>query len=323
MANPAPKLDVPARALTKPYLVLCDTNDEQEWLATRSQGVGASEIGAIIGMDHRSSPLKLFYEKTGAVEPDDLGEIEAIKWGHRLEAVIAQAFEEETGRPVVRGRERKYSVLQSQAHPWALASLDFWTGEGGELWPLEIKNVNAFRAEDWVDGTPEYYLAQLQQQMLVTGAKRGTSAALIGGNRLIWCDIDRDEALIRKITFHGSLFWERIKQNTPPEPDGSEATLAVLKKLHPQDDGNTIELPMALAETVDEWRQVKGEIKVLEARETLLGNRLRAALGDAQNGVFPTGDRVSWKTQQVKEHTVKAGSKRPLLYHPSKAAKGK
>jgi putative phage-type endonuclease len=323
MANPAPLREVIPLAMPKPYLVLCDTNDEKEWLAARNDGIGASEIGAIIGMDHRSSPLKLFLEKTGQVEPDDLGEIEAIRWGHRLEAIIAEAFAEETGRPVIRGRERRYSVMRSKDHPWALASLDFWTGEGNELWPLEIKNVNAFRAEDWVDGTPDYYLAQLHQQMLVTGSQRGTSACLLGGNKLLWCDVDRDETLIRKITFHGSMFWERLQQRTPPDPDGSDATTAVLKKLYPQDDGSTVELPMALAEIVDEWRLVKGQIKTLEGAETLLANQIKATMGEAQSGIFPSGDRVSWKTQQVKEHVVKAGTKRPLLYHPSKASKGR
>lgn len=307
----------------KHYLVLCDTNDEQEWLATRNQGIGASEIGALIGMDRRSSPLKVFLEKTGTLEPDDLSAIEAIKWGHRLEYVIAEAFQEETGRPVLRGRERRYSVLQSRQHPWALASLDFWTGEGGELWPLEIKNVNAFLAEDWLDGTPDYYLAQLQQQMLVTGSKRGTSACLLGGNRLLWCDVDRDEVLIRKITYHGELFWQRVQQREPPEPDGSEATKEVLKRLYPQDDGSTVELPMALAEIVDEWRALKAEAKDTERRIVLLENQIKATLGTAQEGIFPSGDRVTWKTQHVREHVVKAGTKRPLLYHPSKTAKGR
>jgi putative phage-type endonuclease len=318
MAEAAKKIEQ-----AKPYLVLCDTNDEQEWLATRNQGIGASEIGALIGMDHRSSPLKLYCEKTGALEPDDLSEVEAIKWGHRLEQVIAAAFEEETGRAVLRGREGKYSVLQSKEHPWALASLDFWTGERGELWPLEIKNVNAFRAEDWLEGTPDYYLAQLQQQMLVTGATRGTSACLLGGNRLLWCDVDRDEVMIRKITYNGALFWERIVQRQPPDPDQSEATKEVLKRLYPQDDGSTVELPMELAEVVDEWRVLKGEVKDTEKRILGLENQIKATMGEAQIGRFPSGDSVSWKTQHSREYVVKAGTKRPLLYHPSKASKGR
>ncbi len=318
MANAAPKLEE-----TKPYLVLCDTNDEQEWLAQRDVGIGASEIGAILGIDHRSSPLKLYCEKTGALPPEDLSDVEAIKWGHRLEPVIAQDFQERTGRRVVRGRRGRYSTLQSVEHPWALASLDFWTGEGEEMWPLEIKNVTAFKAEDWLDGTPEYYLAQLQQQMLVTGAKRGTSAALIGGNRLVWCDVERDEQMIRKITYHGALFWQRIVQREPPDPDDSEATKEVLKRLYPQDDGSTVELPMVLADVIDEWRALKAEVKDSEARIRGLENQIKATMGEAQIGILPTGDQVSWKTQHVREHVVKAGTKRPLLYHPSKLTKGR
>lgn len=318
MASPAPLREVIQRVIPKPYLVLCDTNDEQEWLATRGEGIGASEIGAVVGMDHRSSPLKLFAEKTGALEPDDLSEIEAIKWGHRLEHVIAEAFAAETGRPVMRGRERRYSVLRSVEHPWALASLDFWTGEGDELWPLEIKNVSAYRAEDWQNGTPEYYLAQLQQQMLVTGAKRGTSAALIGGNRLVWCDVERDDQLIRKITYHGALFWGRVKQREAPDPDGSEATKETLRRLFPTDDGSTVELPMALAEIVDEWRHLKDDAKTLDKHIAQCEAAIKATLGEHQVGIFPSGDSVSWKTHQRAEYVVKAGTSRVLRYHAGK-----
>jgi predicted phage-related endonuclease len=209
-------------------------------------------------------------------------------------------------------------VLRSVDHPWALASLDYWTGEGNERWPLEIKNVNAFLAEDWINGTPDYYIAQLQQQMLVTGAERGTSACLLGGNRLLWCDVDRDIVMVRKIVHNGGTFWDRVVRRDPPEPDDSEATRKVLNRLYPQDDASTVELPMALLEIVDEWRVVKAEIKAREDRSRHLENQIKATMGDAQIGVFPGGDRVSWKTQRVKEHVVKAGTKRPLLYHPAK-----
>ena len=59
-----------AEAIEAPYTILCDTDDEPDWLSARYAGIGSSEIGAVIGMNHRSSPLKLFLEKTGALEPD-------------------------------------------------------------------------------------------------------------------------------------------------------------------------------------------------------------------------------------------------------------
>lgn len=308
-----------APALDLPYDVLCDTDDEPEWLSARFAGIGASEIGAVVGMDHRSSPLKLFLEKTGALEPEDLSDIEAIRWGHRMEPVIADEFRERTGRVVLRGRKGRFCVLRSKAHPWALASLDFWTGPVvNDTWPLEIKNANAFRAEDWLNGTPDYHVAQLAQQMLVTGARRATSAVCIGGNQLAWCDVERDETLIRKLIFHGSAFWNRVQRKDPPPPDGSDATTEALKRLYRQDDGRVVVLPAVLEDVVYEWRRLKEENSASEKKIKLLENQLKATIGEAQRAIISsTGDQLSWKTQHVKEHTVKAGTKRPLLFHPS------
>jgi putative phage-type endonuclease len=186
-----------------PYEIVVDTDSQDEWLSFRDTGIGASEIAGVMGLPdvgHRSSPLKVFMEKSGALEPEDLSDIEAIAWGHRMEPVIAAEYQARTGRPVVTGRKGRYQVLRSKLHPWALCSLDFWTADnddGAELRPLEIKNVSAFLAEDWLNGTPDYYYAQVQQQLLVTGSRKATSALCLGGNRLLWCDVPRDEEFIR------------------------------------------------------------------------------------------------------------------------------
>jgi putative phage-type endonuclease len=309
-----------AIATSDPYEILCDTDAEPDWLSARFAGIGSSEIGSVIGMNPRSSPFKLFLEKTGAIQPDDLSDVEAVRWGHRLEPVIAEDYRERTGRKVIRGRRGKYSVLRSKEHPWALASLDFWTGEAdGIVWPLEVKNANAFRAEDWLDGTPDYYIAQLHQQMLVVGSDRATSAVLIGGNKLAWCDVRRDEVLIRKIIAQGSRFWERVQRRDPPEPDGSEPTKDALKRLYPNSNGQAVTLPAVVEDTIYEWRKLKGEESARAARIRELEATIKATLGEAERGiVLSTGDYVSWRTQHVKEHTVKAGTKRPLLFHASR-----
>jgi len=311
MANAAPKIE-------RPFDIVCDTDDEKEWLSHRHTGLGTSEIGAIIGSDHRSSPVKLFYEKLGIIEPDDLSDVEAVQWGHTLEPVIAREFAERTGRKVTTGRKHRFQTLRSREHQWAMASLDFWTGEGSELWPLEVKNVTAWKAEDWANGAPEYFLAQLQQQLLVTGAERCTSACLRGGNRLLWCDVERDETMIRKIIFHGAIFWQRIVQGEPPEPDGSEATKAVLAKLYPSDDGSIVKLPAALESIVYQWRELKERTKGDEKQIALLEAQIKSTLGAAQRGIFPGGDSVSWASQARKAYTVQPGTYRVLRFHERK-----
>lgn len=302
---------------TKTYTVVCDTSDETSWLSERRTGIGASEISRVLGVAPNSwgTAFQLFAEKLGTVPPADLDDVEAVQWGKLLEPLIVKQYEKRTGRTST----RSCLLLRSVEHPWALATLDGETTDGtAEPWPLEVKAASAFRAEDWADGPPEHYYLQVQQQLLVTGAQKATIVCLLGGQRMVWQDIERDDAAIRRIIFHGSAFWDRIDRRDPPDPDSSEGTRRTLAALFPHDTGTIVELPMALAEVVDDWQHAKREAKAIEERIRLAENQLKATIGDATRGILPTGDAVSWKEQTRAEHVVAAASFRVLRYHPSR-----
>lgn len=306
-----------------PYEIVVDTDDEQEWLSYRNTGIGASEIGGVMGLpdiSHRSSPLKVFMEKSGALEPEDLSDVEAVEWGHIMEPVIAERYAARTGRHIERGRAGRFQVLRSVEHPWALCSLDYWTAENenSPRRPLEIKNVSAFLADDWRDGVPDYYFAQIQQQILVTGSSKATGAMCLGGNRLLWCDVDRDEEMIRKIIYHGSRFWQRLLDRDPPAPDESEATKQTLARLYPRDNGEVVVLPATLLDTVYDWRRLKDEKSKIETKIRHAESQIKATLGPAEYGVFGSGERVSWKTQTTRAHQVPESTFRVLRFHESK-----
>ena len=65
--------------------------------------------------------------------------------------------------------------------------------------------------------------------MLVTGAPKATIACLLGGQRLVWCDVERDEETIRRIIYHGERFWRAVQERTPPAPDGTESAKRALE----------------------------------------------------------------------------------------------
>lgn len=301
-----------------PYEVVCDTSVEQDWLDARKQGIGASEIAMVLGEAPTTwgGPLKLYARKTGASADDDLSEVEAVYWGKKLEGPILEAYWERTGRRTA----RESLLLRSVEHPWALCTLDGRTWEpanDGSRWPLEIKNVSAFLAGEWVDGPPPHYYLQIQQQMLVTGEQKATIAALLGGNRMVWADVPRDEQTIRRIIHHGSHFWERVQRRDVPAPDGTEASRRALEKLYPEGSG-TIVLPYSAIEAADELEDVKATIKALEARKDLIENTIRAALGNAEVGFLTDGRSFSWKRQSRRECVIPATSFRVLRLHKAK-----
>lgn len=287
---------------------------ESDWLAARTTGIGASEMPAVLGVSPWNSALELYAEKIGAAPREDLSESEIVQWGHRLEPVIVTAYVERSGR----WAERDGHLLRSTEHPWALCTLDARTCEPprdqAAPWPLEVKTTSAYRADDWVDGPPDVYLVQIQHQMLVTGAELATIACLIGGQRLVWCDVPRDEQLIRKIVYHGALFWERVQRREAPDPTGPGAA-KVLRSLYPIDDGRCVELATDLLDTVDELEALKAEQKRLDSAREALEAKLMGAMGEAERGVFAAvpGLAITWKTQERAAYTVPAGTRRPLL----------
>lgn len=293
--------------------IVCSSANREAWLEARRSGIGASEIGAVLGVDRFRKAWNVWACKTGLAEDPDLSDKEHVDWGRRLEPVIGHAFAERTGRIVRPAGD----LVRHSDESWALATLDAWCSEGGlEEWPLEIKTTSVYNEEDWVDGPPEAVLAQVHQQMLVTESSRATVAALIGGQRLVWCDVERDEQLCRKILYQGRDFWRRVVEKDPPPIDGSVATAEALKRLYPEDDGSAVSLPPELLGQVEELHAVREAKRAAEAREREIANALKATMGRAQVGWLPDGWSVSLKSSDVSEHTVKAHTKRTLRVHP-------
>lgn len=306
-----------AEKLTQPFEIVCDTTVRQDWLDERMSGIGASEIAMVLGVAPESwgNALSLYAQKIGKLERN-LDDVEAVYWGNKLEAPILEAYHERTGRPT----SRAGLLLRSTLHPWALCTLDGKTWEAANdasQWPLEIKNISGFKAGEWVDGPPEHYFLQIQQQMLVTGDQKATVAALIGGQRMVWADVPRHEITINKIIYHGERFWDRVQKRDVPAPDGTEGTRRALAVLYPQGSGITV-LPHSAIEAADELEAVKAEIKRLEARKETIENTVRAAIGDNEIGAMTDGRSFSWKEQTRKECVLPASSFRVLRLHQSK-----
>lgn len=275
------------------YDVVCSSEDRARWLDLRSTGIGASEIAAVLGESRWKSPLALYAEKTG--ESSESSDNEAMFWGLRLERIVADVFSERTGRAVMWSGE----MLRSREHPWALATLDALVAPSKDVrWPLDSKTSSAFKADDWEDGPPREYYLQLQQQMLVTGASRASIACLLGGQRLVWCDVERDEIEIRRIIHAGRAFWERVEQRSAPFPDGSDSSRAALLDLYPHAEDTAVSLALDFEDLYDELAALKAFEKRAEARRAEIENLFKSALGNSATGLLPSGRRVSWREQQ-------------------------
>lgn len=87
--------------------------------AFRKQGLGGSDANIIMSGDQEKI-LRLWKEKRGEIEPEDLSRVLPVRMGSFTEAFNITWFEEETGKTVTRQGEQ---VISSEI-PFMLCTLD-------------------------------------------------------------------------------------------------------------------------------------------------------------------------------------------------------
>jgi len=267
--------------------------DRPSWLAARQEGIGGSDAAAILGLSPFHSPLEVFVDKLGLVEPEP--ESEAMRWGRILEPAIAERYIEETGRELA--ASSPYTLLVSRAHPFLRATLDRAIIKAADKpvpAPLELKTTNGFRRESWDEEPPLHVQIQGQHQLLVTGWEWVSYAVLIGGQTFRWVDMPRNEKFIALLRERLLDFWRHVELREPPDagPDDRE----VLAALYPHETEETVALPGAAVEWDEARVAALGQIKQLEALKSEAENLLRQHIGAAAVGVLPNGVRYSWRT---------------------------
>lgn len=223
--EPAPWVDRPGPDESPHYVDTgAHSQHREEWLQARRTGIGGSEIAAVMGEARWGDAGTVYAAKVAPIEDEESREW--LEWGLRQEPTIIDAYASMryAGRPYTNGDGR---LLRSKAHPWALCTLDGLTLRAGESEriPLEIKCDRW--GGDWDDGVPHHYVLQLHHQMLVTGAPAASIACLIGGSRLVWADVERDERIIRKIVHAGERFWARVEARDMPATTDHKALASV------------------------------------------------------------------------------------------------
>ncbi len=280
-----------------PFEVVCSSADRAPWLAARLTGIGASDAAALLGKSRYMSELELFLLKTGQVAHDE-DDSEAAQWGHDLEGKILEVFGRRTGRQVTRAS----ALLRSTRYPWALCTLDGWqavTGRARAI-PVECKLTGAF-GRDWDDGVPEYFMPQVQQQMLVTDTSMASFACLINGTRLVYADVERDESMIAQIIEAGERFWAAVQGAADaPLPDGSKSAGWALKQLYASTDpSKTVLLDWDAVELTERYEESVLRCKELEAEQDRIQQTLQARMGDAELAVLPgINGGWTWKLQK-------------------------
>lgn len=260
-----------------------------EWLDARRAGIGGSDVGAIMGFNQYKSAYQVFLEKTGQYHEEI--DNEAVYFGNALEDFVAQEFAKRTGKKV----RRLNKMLVHPEHDFMLANLDRVVV--GERAVLECKTASEYVKEAWEgEEIPASYLCQVHHYLAVTGFEKAYIAVLVGGNKFIWKEIERDEEFIQILIDREKDFWENhVLKDVAPRIDGSDATNELIKKMYPQDDGTAIMLTKDDDVLLDAIDSISSEIKALEQQKKEYENQLKLKLENATEG-HSQRHKVTYKT---------------------------
>lgn len=253
-----------------------DYRNREEWLELRRTGIGSSDCSAVLGLGKYGSPWSVWLEKTGRARPVD--ENEAMLWGTLLEPVIRTELSRRLGVEIT-----TTPTLRSLVRPWQLLNADGLIESENAL--VEIKNASAWLAQDWDDQIPDHAELQTQHGMAVTGADGAYVAGLIGGNRLRWEYIPRDDHLIDTINRAEQHLWDTyIVPDVEPPIDGSDATAAAIAQRWPRRHEVTEvaeDIPDVL-DAVASYQAALANEKAAKADKSLAVNRLAAHMRGAE-----------------------------------------
>jgi putative phage-type endonuclease len=280
-------------------LTPCESVDE--WLEERRQLIGASESPAILGVGYGDENAHTVWGRKTGTLVDDKPDSEVLDWGHEIQPAILRMFSKRTG--LIVEDLGQFTLQRCEQYPFIGATLDGLTRTDDGPAVVEAKNVGVYNRRDWEqDEPPLRVMVQIQHQMLAAGCHIGFAVACIGGNRLVWRRVERNERFIDKVLIPQlTRFWGYVQRRELPPLDDSHATSRLLNALWPEDSGATVAMPDEAALWFDELTALKAAEKLISQRRTGIENHIKAAMGEAAIGALPDGREFTWKTQTRKE----------------------
>ena len=265
--------------------------DDEEWREMRRGGIGGSDVAPIMGMSPYRTALDVWLEKTGR-STEDVPESEAMYWGTVNEEAIARRFAEE--HPDMQVTKVNQQLVSCESAIF-LADLDrLVVCRDGSPAVLEAKTASAYKADEWKDGVPAYYLTQVQHYLMVTGWKTAYVAALIGGNSYHEYKIARDDDDISAIKAAELEFWnEFVAKNVMPEVVGGD--LGTLAEMHgnPGEEYATPSDIAATDELIRVYQEAAADEKAAAARKKDAQAKLCSVIGDSK-GIVTDVAKVTW-----------------------------
>ncbi len=284
-----------------------------EWVAQRKTYIGASDSAAVMGLSQYKTPYRLWLEKTGRVEPEDISQKPAVIAGNLLEPVVGQWYTMQTGRRLARVN----SVLRHPDYDFIATNLDYRVI--GEKRNVECKTTSeraAYASGEWGEaGTnqiPSAYLVQCMHEMIVTGYRVCDLAVLIGGGDFRVYTINYDGELAAQIIAGCVDFWRHVTEDIePPMTAESDA-----RARFPRSFDVVREATPAIVEAVGDIENFASTIAKCEAEIEQRKIIVMQHLGEADTLYFCGEKIATWKSTKPRStfDSARFRAENPDLY---------
>jgi len=176
--------------------------------------IGGSDARIIMG-GNEGALLRLWREKRGEVEPEDLSANLIVQLGSATEDLNRRWYQANTGQKVK-------DVQRHVRHPvnrWMGATLDGLVDGSGAVYEAKFMLPWSFSEE----GAAGKHMAQLQHNMWVTNAREASLSIITGGGKWVHIRVSADPLYQHLLLTAERKFWRCVETGEPPHLFGGEA----------------------------------------------------------------------------------------------------
>jgi predicted phage-related endonuclease len=237
--------------------------------ADRRSFIGGSDARIIMGNDE-AALVRLWREKRGEAEPEDLSSNLIVQLGTATEDLNRSWYERNSGRRV-RDVQRR---VKHSAIPWMAATLDGIV-EGAEA-VFEAKFMLPWSFSE--GAAAEKYMAQLQHNMWVTHLRSAVLSIITGGGKWVEITIPMDPLYLSVLVQAEKKFWRCVQSGEVPHLINAEAPrprIEAIRIVDMSSSNSWAEFAAVFRNTREAFldhERAKGELKALmpeDAREAI------------------------------------------------------
>jgi putative phage-type endonuclease len=242
---------------------------------SRRAFIGGSDARIIMGSDE-TALVRLWREKRGEAEPEDLSGNLVVQLGTATEELNRTWYERNTGRRLT-GVQRR---VRHSAIPWMVATLDGIVEESEAVFEAKFMLPWSFSEE----AAAEKYMAQVQHNMWVTHSREAVLSIITGGGKWVEITIPMDPLYLTVLVSAEKKFWRCVQSGEPPHLINAEPPrprIEAIRIIDMSSSNSWAEFAALFRSTRGAFldhERAKSELKALmpEDAKEAIGHRVRA-----------------------------------------------